>query len=196
MGKLKRPRRSVRLHAHEVRAILEGRQTQLRRVISCHCNRMHYDKPLGAWGLSTPPFQLTQEEFDDGVWNWRWQGNDPKPGDWIECIQTDVDDNMYLPVWNPFDCESIWYQSSPTLRIELFVKDVRVERLNDIDEAGAIAEGFTSTAVVYKRQDVTDDYHGTYAVESHWQFWERVQGSNIRNINPWTWVARIERIAK
>lgn len=188
-------KRSIRLYAHEVRAILEGRQTQIRRVIDCHCNRMHYDRLLGAWALSEPPFRLTQEEVDDGVWNWRWQGKDPKPGDWIECIQTDVDDNMYLPVWNPFDCDLIWHRSSPTLRIDMTINDVGVERLNDINETGAIAEGFESTAVVYKREDGTDDYTGTYAVERHWAFWEKVYGSSIRDMNPWTWVAQIERIA-
>lgn len=175
--------RPIRFTGAQVRAVLERRKTQLRRVVDCGCNHIHIDRLLGDWGLSTPPHGY------EGGPLWRWRGSKPPEiGDWIECVQSDVDDHVTQPVHCPFGLpgDRLWIKESwatgesfgtpfvfyratddvprgdilkPGIkpfrnswrrashmprwasRITLRIESVRVERLNDISEADAIAEG-------------------------------------------------------
>jgi hypothetical protein len=81
-------------------AVMDGTKTQTRRVINCACNTIHQtDAPrlLGDWGLSVPPYR-----WDGTSKLWRLSGPEPKPGDWIEEYQTDVDDNATAVVRCPY----------------------------------------------------------------------------------------------
>jgi hypothetical protein len=79
-------------------AIGELRKTQTRRVIDTPGNTPHGDRLLCDWGLSSDPFQ-----YDGTSRLWRWQGRrPPKAGDWIQEIQTDVDDHATYPIRNPY----------------------------------------------------------------------------------------------
>lgn len=173
-----------------VRAILDGRKTMTRRVIKCHCNTGHITgNLLGEWGLSVPPHQWNGDV--DEI-NWRWRGEKPQIGDWIEQFQTDVDDHdstiVRCPYGKPGDRlwvretfseipdqkpsgyftdpkwinRKYWYAADndkPTwggkwkpsifmprdaCRILLEITDIRVERLQEITEEDAIAEGFVA----------------------------------------------------
>ena len=87
-----------------VRATLEGAKpeyarsypakTQTRRPIRCASNIEHMGKLLGEWGLSVPPHQ-----YDGDGDLWRWHGKQPpQKGDWVEKVQSDVDDSYMAPV--------------------------------------------------------------------------------------------------
>ena len=82
-----------------VRASLEGRKTQTRRPIKCGCNDLHKDgnpvKLLGDWSLSVPPHQYNGGNL------YAWRGKRPELGDWIETVQTDVDDCLTSRVLCP-----------------------------------------------------------------------------------------------
>ena len=82
-----------------VRAILDGRKTQTRRICHAFGENLHKGKKLNEWDLSSGPFQLTEEDFP--VWHWRGR-KPPKVGDWAQEIQTDVDDNVTFPIRNPY----------------------------------------------------------------------------------------------
>lgn len=69
-------------------------------------------------------------------------------------------------------------------RITLELTDVRVERLNDISEADAVAEGCISTAVV---NAAGDDYTGLYASEHYMNLWDSINGTGAWDKNPWVW---------
>lgn len=70
-------------------------------------------------------------------------------------------------------------------RILLEITKVRVERLNDISEQDAIAEGCISTAVV---NEAGDDYTGLYAHEHFYELWDSIHGDGAWLENPWVWV--------
>ena len=73
-------------------------------------------------------------------------------------------------------------------RITLEVTGVRVERLQDISEADAIAEGCTAKqaeqapAVDQSRQDYRD-------------LWESINGPGSWDANPWCWVIEFRRVS-
>lgn len=68
-------------------------------------------------------------------------------------------------------------------RITLEVVDVRVERLQDISEADAEAEGWTGPIL------------GRYTAY-HWylELWESINGKGSWDANPWVWVIEFRRI--
>jgi hypothetical protein len=69
-------------------------------------------------------------------------------------------------------------------RIKLEITEVRVQRLQDISEDDAIAEGCVSTAVV---NEAGDDYTGLYAHEHFYDLWDSIHGEGAWLKNPWVW---------
>ena len=70
-------------------------------------------------------------------------------------------------------------------RITLEVTDVRVERLQDISEADAVAEG------------VKNSLHlpgGRFATENFAHLWWSINGDGSWEANPWVWVVEFKRI--
>ncbi|MGR2681599.1 HNH endonuclease [Chromobacterium haemolyticum] len=85
----------------------------------------------------------------------------------------------------------------PTILLE--ITDIRVERLQDISEADAKAEGITpqqvrqmwlfgasaeERAAIYKRA----------AVEPFRELWEQINGAGSWNANPWVWVIEFKKV--
>lgn len=66
-------------------------------------------------------------------------------------------------------------------RILLEIKDIRLERLNDITLDDCKAEGIASTCDA--------DY-----VQAYQKLWNRLNGSGAWGINPWVWVIEFNRV--
>lgn len=101
-------------------------------------------------------------------------------------------------------------------RIFLKIKDIRVERLNTISDADAIAEGIgretwalNENVTIYTNYIAGKDFYSfsTYgwnfdkeshsaAVASYCSLWELINGDGSWNSNPWVWVIEFERIEK
>lgn len=75
-------------------------------------------------------------------------------------------------------------------RILLEVTGVRVERLQDISEADAQAEGWT------RRPEVSTDpqVHSDAARDWFMDLWESINGPDSWAANPWVWVVEFRRI--
>ncbi|KRB73482.1 hypothetical protein [Noviherbaspirillum sp. Root189] len=78
-------------------------------------------------------------------------------------------------------------------RILLEVTGVRVERLQDISEADAIAEGIEGSLGVY-RDYHQDDGIFAYGQDSYRSLWELINGPGSWEANPWAWVVEFKRI--
>lgn len=74
-------------------------------------------------------------------------------------------------------------------RITLEVKSVRVERLQDISEDDAGAEGCEQVGWI----DETDVGMSSYR-EGFARLWNRINGSGAWEANPWVWVLSFERV--
>lgn len=88
-------------------------------------------------------------------------------------------------------------------RITLEVTSVRVERLQDISEADAMAEGITygptfdeegrSGGYHWDRSREDEDVYPT-AVQAYRQLWMGINGPDSWDANPWVWVLEFRRL--
>jgi hypothetical protein len=96
-------------------------------------------------------------------------------------------------------------------RIFLKCTSVRIERLHDITEQGAINEGIenfflddVTTATAYRNYMTTykdlQKYHWSHvandAVESYMTLWQKINGKESWDENPHVWVYKFERVER
>lgn len=91
-------------------------------------------------------------------------------------------------------------------RITLEIKSVRVERLQDISEADAEAEGVERNEgfapwtredgwIKYPYNETTcEDFPAFTAKESYQSLWEMINGAGSWAKNPWVWVIEFRRV--
>lgn len=203
-----------------VRAILEGRKSQTRRVV----------KGRGSRGL--PEFHGGRgEENDPSAWGWFFDGPDhhgyevlarglderhdhglvsmPCPfgrvGDRLWVRETFVYRHKYDRYYYRADhlafapyAHNGWkpsiYMPRRASRLTLEVTGVRVERLNDISEEDAMAEGIKQLS------------SGSYGVggelaslsmsapDAFRSLWESINGPGSWESNPWVWAITFKRV--
>lgn len=185
--------RPILFSTEMVQAILAGRKTQTRRVVK------------GLESLKNPYFQSLVQHATGSITFSSLESNEviePKNpygqvGDvlWvreaycpkyfdgnIHCYKADFNQTAYEfvsePKWKP----SI-HMPKDAARIWLRIKDVRVERLQDISDEDIRAEGAAEFGCTTHRLN--------------WQtLWESVNGSNSWKDNLFVWVIEFERIEK
>lgn len=179
--------------AHEVRAILSGSQTQMRRVVKPP-HLMFFNQGagdmLGQWDKRPLPYGLpgdqlwVRESFSGPYFEhktpprdwldidpiWYWADGDPEYGDW-----TKPKPGIHMPRW--------------ASRVTLEITGVRVERLQDISEADAIAEGVFAGDYEYDNGEGTES-----AKESYKRLWESINGAGSWDANPWVWVVEFKQV--
>lgn len=112
-----------------------------------------------------------------------------------------ADDTGYSPArWKP----SI-FMPKEAARIFLRITDVRVERLQDISEEDAKAEGVKLAGVEWNPNGYFDYMLPksrlnqrilTTAKRSYQSLWESINGAGSWEANPWVWVISFERVEK
>lgn len=75
-------------------------------------------------------------------------------------------------------------------RLFLKIKDIRVERLQDISEEDAICEG------AQKARFIGHGVIGGSIKEGFYELWTKINGYESLQKNPWVWVIEFERIEK
>ncbi|HEP8462360.1 TPA: hypothetical protein VDT99_004685 [Pseudomonas aeruginosa] len=193
-----------------VRAILEGRKTVTRRVV----------KPqpdfLGSMVDPNTPFKT----LDAGL-HARITCPYGEPGDrlwvreaWAADAQVDAiaprDLSQGEPIWYPADfsvrqtgCSMISKgRGRPSIhmprwasRVLLEITAVRVERLQDISEEQALAEGVHGEPCDHARQTCSDiGCWGDTAKGAFGFLWEQLNGAGAWQANPWVWVVEFKRV--
>jgi hypothetical protein len=161
-----------------VRAILESRKTQTRRVVR---------NPARLDGL-----MLSGEESA-----WCPYG---QPGDRLWVRETTWRNGGYVAtdksnIAHEGKCPSI-FMPRWVSRINLKLTDVRVERLQDISEADAIAEGIQGDGIMY--YDYSPEGTGLPTQtprSSYCGLWDSINGKRFPwASNPWVWVLTFRRI--
>lgn len=200
--------RPILFSAPMVRAILAGRKSQTRRVVKPTMTAPRvaplYMKPWvidGEW-----------QEDDQGLPCWAGEHPDYPTGEkWFSCPYGKPGDQLWVRetwhLWGPPERQILEYRADcsdpdqytwkPSIhmprkysRITLDITGVRVERLQDISEADAQAEGVAPTAAgngypfaMPARMNFVDLWDGLNAARGYG--WAE---------NPWVWVISFRRI--
>lgn len=193
--------RPILFSAPMVLAILEGRKTVTRRIAKPRKQPSLLD---GQWSDSYV--------LDEGNREWLMRDNPyGQPGDrlWVRetCfINGDGEGSQViyradpLPCWEGEESEIRWRPSIHmprwASRILLEITDVRVERLQDISEVQAMAEGAKCADRATGREVLFPDqsqHIGSWKL--HFQdIWESINGPGSWDTDPWVWVVEFKRI--
>jgi hypothetical protein len=190
-----------------VRAIIEGRKTQTRRIVK-YPSTGAFVCVQGYWTSQTadewwPLVSLDGESASDN------DGNETpmrcpygKPGDrlWVRETFSYLEKKSRAPVayrantpegervrvdapWVPSIHMPRWAS-----RITLEIADVRVQRLRDIGEADAKAEGADPV-----EEEVISNPAIRYRSAFH-SLWSSIHGLESWSINPWVWAVTFKRV--
>lgn len=227
--------RPILFSAPMVRAILDGKKTQTRRVCKNHVrSNGTWVKHMGNFDCENyflPPDALLMDYRKGGfelttssVEGWSDACKFGQPGDqlWVReawrCFggreyeyQQEKSSIIYRCDVNPLDDVAEWLPSISmprwASRINLLIKSIRVERLQDISEADAKAEGvepfFTQHQSIAHDQRLTSgelasdgEHRASFAV-----LWDEINGKcrvgdlfsrHTWQENPWVWVVEFE----
>ena len=186
-----------------VRAILDGTKTQTRRVVKIKTPKSASFLDYSVDGVRVGPCPFG--EPGDRLWvreTWAApHSEDGRPPSAIQCDQLRI---HYLAsegrgglVWRPSIHMPRWAS-----RITLEITGVRVERLWEVSETDAVAEGVASITVSdggasrwvnYSRPDSKGSAFGD-ARSSYRSLWEEINGQGSWDANPWVWVVEFKRL--
>jgi len=199
--------RPILFSAPMVRAILEGRKTQTRRIVKPQ------PSPCGLRKLSGG--DITATGLDASY----WYGSDPftearkcpygVPGDRLWVQETwchigshsgphtngkSIEDVRYRAdgegcVWRPSIFMPRWAS-----RITLEIEAVRVERLIEIRHEDCIAEGVSFPQLTDDDIDGSPDQFKNWGRGAYRSLWESINGPGSWDDNPWVWVIQFRRI--
>lgn len=174
--------RPILFSAPMVRAILEGRKTQTRRIVK--------PQPAGEWaapGKTACPYGRPGER----LWvRETWSRAKLYPASHELFYRADGECNGRQLSLSYIEREGRWRPSIHmprwASRIDLEITAVRVERLQEISVGDCCEEG----APIYD-----GDEGQTHAVQTWYrELWEQINGPGSWDLNPWVWVIEFKKI--
>jgi hypothetical protein len=197
-----------------IQAILDGRKTQTRRII----------KPSLGWDAMWIPSKAN-ETYKDGVQRYTMKVNSQYSLPYFKCPYGSIGSILWvretwrptmnsMPTGWPYDykatveadgtpIEGPWkpsiFMPREACRIRLEITNIRVERVQDISEADAIAEGVESWFSDLFQETRYKDYETPISDwrnpdSSYRSLWTKINGTDSWNSNPWVWVVEFKRI--
>ena len=189
---------SFRPNDEMIRAILDGRKTVTRRAVKPQPKTQLYPVPIGVcWDgyfvEKDSPVMVKPPYFPVDILyvreTWQFMGS-------VSNVSRKADRYIYRATWSgneqPLAWRSSIYMPKEAARIFLRVTDVKVERLQDIDDDKALKEGCGIWGGVDWAAFPEEDF-------------KRIWGNTIKpadralygwDSNPWVWVIEFERIEK
>lgn len=156
-----------------VRAILDGRKTQTRRVIKDKYIKSRWHDAEGEHILAVCPYEAGDRLWVRETWVPSFHG--------LDCLyKADEASNELFPVnkWKPSIHMPRWAS-----RINLKITEVRAERINDISTEDCMAEGLEQRI----------PYEGfRYRFRRLWDSINAKRGYSWES-NPWVWVIEFKR---
>jgi len=182
-----------------VRAILEGRKTQTRRIIKS--GDIYVNDYNNHW-----PFVITEEGWEEKPCPYGEVGNLL----WVRETWQKIEGNRIIYKANTLIWGGNWkpsiFMPKAAARIWLEITNVRVERLNDISHKDAVAEistpGWPLNEMVDHISKLKDEYkHHALPTATLYQLgfiraWANINGLSSWFDNPWVWVIEFKLISK
>ena len=217
------PENPIRCNGKEVLAILENKKSQMRRVIkpqptnvgSSNLDRFEYwndawhpTSPSGKVGVFSPyEYKCPYGVPGDTLWvrecfkpycrmgelyTFQYKADNAFSKEY-EMLKIDYehksDEEVFDDRWRPSIHMPRWAS-----RINLLVKDIRVERVQDISEEDALAEGTPGAWIIGEN----DLHHRENPNKAHRFFfsrlWDKINSKRGFgwDVNPWVWVVEFE----
>ncbi len=215
--------RPILFSAPMVRALLDGRKTQTRRIIKpqpspdVSCAGVFSDG-MFAWMSGEPedveswmfhgdfktPIQNGDRLWVREAWRTLQKWDDLKPShlaDDASKVTFEADPENRNALWAFGKLRPSMFMPRWASRLTLIVTDVRVERLQDISEADALAEGITCENVIVGMNcyggmpceetadrfffDGCDDEGFEDGVSAYAALWDHINGPGAWEANPW-----------
>jgi hypothetical protein len=150
----------------------------------------HLDRcPHGQRGDRLWVREAWSRDEEDGALFYRADvGTGNEADDW----QRNIDDGASGYRWKP----SIFMPRCAS-RITLEVTAVRVERLQDISEADALAEGVSpkwEPGCSGRLMEAFGGFSFRPAASAYAELWEQINGSGSWDFNPWVWAIEFKRV--
>ena len=198
--------KQILFNTEMVRAILDGRKACTRRILK---GAIPFDEKAEYWNV------LKKGEWSGPICveYFMKQGSPYKPGDILYVRETWMDYaglTMYKADCDIYRLDSLnfagfgWKPSihmpKKAARIWLRVTNVKVERLQEITEDGAEAEGAIDSRGFILSPD--NEYNRIHTAREHFvEIWNStIKGSDLDrygwDANPWVWVIEFERCEK
>lgn len=186
--------RPILFSAPIVRAILAGEKTQTRRIVKPvrgfeHNDILKYGMPCAAdpwavwWHSSVTDRVGCLQECPYGVPGERlWVREAWKQGE--SRVWYRADGHMDVKGW-PWKPGIHMFRHDS--RITLEITGIRVERLQEISEADAEAEGITGDDALIGQ--INNPFRTAFA-----DLWESIHGDGSWAVNPWLWVIEFRRL--
>ncbi len=172
--------RPVIFNGEMVRAIIDGRKTQTRRIAKADNSNHLLGCPFGQVGdrlwvretfmdLTGTCIEATTGKFEGFAYR-----ADTPTGSYGDEVRKE-----YGLKWAPS-----LHMPRKACRILLEITAVRVERLNDISDGDAISEGCS----------ISDMKSGDCVADVFARLWSSIYGVDSWNANPWVWVIEFRRV--
>lgn len=183
-----------------VNAIRKGDKLMTRRIVKANI-------PIGNWDetLKYCPYQVGNILWVRETTCWVMLDHAP------DLLEGAKERTLFVykanvhPDWMEYAKEKYGYKWKPSIfmpkaacRIFLKITDIRVERLQDISEEDAVAEGVQKTFNILFNEsryrdyaNVKDDWRS--AVSSFQSLWASINGVDSWDENPWVWVIQFEK---
>jgi len=192
-----------------VKAILEGRKTQTRRIIKPQPDEN------GVIYMENPPVLDWEQIYNE---EWKPYQYDTLEGESraVYCPYGNVGDQLWVretfsfrnecfrgicyradSLDVPVETKAKWkpsiFMPRKASRIQLEIVNIRVERLNNISGVDCIAEGIDKELCKdYNHDNIFLDEEA--AKEYYQELWEKINGKESWEKNSWTWVIEFKRI--
>ena len=217
--------RPILFSAPMVRAILDGRKTQTRRAVKPQPDSVKDFGKAVPYRRAAPPRDMPSAQYEvpipcpygvpgDRLWvRETWGvGNRSCPSQgWVDGIEYRADcvgdevPPLFEIIPGHVQADSIRAGWRPSIhmprwasRITLEVTDVRVERLQDISETDAMAEGIAEYPDGFHWEPNPEPAYcrliGRTAQRAFLGLWEQINGVESVEANPWVWVVEFKRV--
>lgn len=189
--------RGMIFNGEMVRAILDGRKTQTRRIVNGSTDnslRLREQYPHKHYNINCPFGQP-----GDRIWvreTWAEAGAGAPD---LKLYRADYPEHVPTHYENVPPADEIRWTPSIHMprwasRLTLEITGVRVERLNSISQEDAQAEGMELTGwrPTYSDPDSGGEVWTPY--DNFAELWESIYGEESWKANPWVWVIEFKRI--
>jgi hypothetical protein len=193
-------------NGEQVKAVLDGRKTQHRVLIKKQPPKgaiSGFKSNVGGpwydlWGHNGDAVHRIKSPFDEeGMRLYvreAWSSHIGTLGESIEYAYKATDDERLGPFKSPVT------MPREASRITLEITGVRVERLQDISEADAIAEGVirhgvcANTGLYHNYLDTNTGFIN--AIDSYQSLWKSINGPGSWESNPFVWVIEFKQLTE